>query len=220
MRTQITFTASIAMLAVLTACTKERLEPMSAVPEARTAAMVSKPLIASDKHALRPRVYTDAAVVTRVDGQVTGSYAHDIAIATTIDRTTVNAVGSHFPVITFFDGDRATGRVTGSNGYGGGVVPAQSASSNGVCSYCWQTGLAAYPPQMPIRLLESDDPITPAPRVHISGEFLPVHANTPTTVIGPIGREIPENEAIIQNTPTVGGAVIAVSISDDGGKDE
>jgi hypothetical protein len=56
--------------------------------------------------------------------------------------------------------------------------------------------------------------------VHISGEFLPEHANTPTTVMGRVGREIPDNETLIRHTPTVKGEEVGVSISDDGSQDE
>jgi hypothetical protein len=214
MRTRITFAASIATLALLTACTKERLEPMTAVPEARTRInTAAKPLYAVDEHAQNDRIITAATVVDRNAAKVTGSHVHDITLAPLADRTTTGAVSSHVHDITFLDGDR-------TNGNEAGLATTQAAQSAGVCSYCWQTGLAAYPEQMPIRLLESDDPVDPAPRVHISGEFFPLHANTPTTVIGRVGREIPDDETLVGHTTTVKSEVVGVSISDDGSKDE
>ena len=214
MRTQITFAASIAALALLTACTKERLEPMTAVPEARTQInATTKPLNTVDKHAQNDRVITAATVVDRNAAQVTGSHVHDITLAPLADHTMASALSSHVHNITFLDGDR-------TNGNGAGLATAQAAQSAGVCWYCWQTGLAAHPEQMPVRLLESDDPVDPAPRVHISGEFFPPHANTPTTIVGRVGREIPDDETLIRHTPTAKGEVFGVSISDDGSKDE
>jgi hypothetical protein len=215
MRTLINFAASIATLALLTACTKERLEPMTAVPEARTQInAATKPLLyAVDKHAQNDRIITGATIVDRNTARVAGSHVHDITLAPLTDRTTASAVSSHVHDITFLDGDR-------TNGKGTGLATAQEAQNAGVCWYCWQTGLAAYPEQMPVRLLESDDPVDPAPRVHISGEFFPPHANTPTTVIGQVGREVPDDETLIGHTTTVKGEVVGVSISDDFSKDE
>ncbi len=222
MRNQITFAAGIAVIALLTACTKERLEPMTAVQEARAqTTAATMPLRTVDKHAQNDRIITDATIIDRTAERATGPQRHDIALAPSADRTSPDAAGSHARVITFFAGDRANGPASHSSGRRGVLVLKPDAAVGGVCSYCWQTGLAANPEEMPVRLLENDDPVPPAPtdpRGHISGESLPAHADWPTTVIGPIVRQIPESEAT--PAPTVSGPIPAVTISDDNGNDE
>jgi hypothetical protein len=238
MRNQMTFAASIATLALLTACTKERLEPMTAVPEARAQiSTATMPLSSLDKHAQNDRIITAAVVVDRTSGRVTGSHVHDITMATPMGRTngavTTSAARS-FTTTTETDRtngmvtssaahsftsateiDRTPGVVTGSATGGGGLVPVTDGDA-GVCWYCGLTGLASVPEQMPVRLLESDDPPKPEPRSLIATVLLPKHADI---VLGHIRHEVPENETILVLAP-VGQVAEGVSISDDGSKDE